>query len=298
MVVVKERHVMISFVAIGDFGARTPLRDEMIGAIHSFGPRADAVLALGDNFYDRGVVSADDPRWKEWRDAFRPTSPWLAVLGNHDYLGDIHAQIGRNRSDGWFMPSRYYDRIFPFEDGGGGVHVVCLDTFDLSPMESAANSFGMGMSAEEWGRLEFQPSIQLGWLDQVLAMSRATWKVVIGHYPIYSCGSHGDNGELMANLLPILKRHRVDFYISGHDHNISHFKEDDTQFVVSGTGSRLTHARPKSGYSTLNQDRGVFALQCHPTHARFGFIDRQGEWFFHRTAIPNTPRVIFSVRRR
>lgn len=288
---------MIFFLAIGDFGEKTPLRDDMISAIHSFKHGADAILALGDNFYDRGVVSADDPRWKEWRDAFRPTSPWLAVLGNHDYLGDIHAQINRTKGDNWFMSARFYDKSFPFEDGGG-VHVVCLDTFELSPMESAANSFGMGMSVEEWGRIEFRPSIQLEWLDQVLSRSQMTWKVVIGHYPIYSCGIHGDNSELIAILLPILKRHSVDFYISGHDHNLSHFKEDDTQFIVSGTGSRLTHSHPKPGYSILNEDRGVFALQCYPTHARFGFINKDGEWFFHRTAIPNTPRVFFSDRQR
>ncbi len=42
------------------------------------------------------------------------------------------------------------------------------------------------------------------WLKDELEKSRARWKLVYGHHPIYSAGTHGDNNGLIRTLLPLL----------------------------------------------------------------------------------------------
>lgn len=51
-----------------------------------------------------------------------------------------------------------------------------------------------------------------------------TWLVVCGHYPVFSVGGHGDTEELLSDLLPLLKRYKVDAYLSGHDHLSAHLE--------------------------------------------------------------------------
>jgi len=61
------------------------------------------VLALGDNFYFRGVSSIDDPLFEEvWEKQFSAPSlltPWYVILGNHDHYGNPEAQIDFGRQD-------------------------------------------------------------------------------------------------------------------------------------------------------------------------------------------------------
>ena len=49
-----------------------------------------------------------------------------------------------------------------------------------------------------------------------------TWVIAIGHYPVFSAGSHGDTQELSVNLLPLLEKYHVHAYFSGHDHISEH----------------------------------------------------------------------------
>ena len=97
---------------------------------------------------------------------------------------------------------------------------------------------------------------QLFWLKSELARSRAPWKLVYGHHPIYSAGVHADSQELIKRLLPILKG-RVDVYLAGHDHDLQHLKEDGGVhfFVAGGGGAGLRE--PTSG------PRSLFAKAAH-----------------------------------
>jgi 3',5'-cyclic AMP phosphodiesterase CpdA len=49
-----------------------------------------------------------------------------------------------------------------------------------------------------------------------------TWLLVVGHYPVFSPGSHGDTDELQTYLLPLLEQYKVDAYFCGHDHLSAH----------------------------------------------------------------------------
>lgn len=271
---------MITFLAFGDFGLHTPVRQDIVRRMLGFTrqDKVDAVLSLGDNFYNYGVQSVQDPQWQDYEQTFHLLAcPFYAILGNHDYLGSIQAQIdyASTRNTHWRMPSRYYDKVFTA--GEESVHVFFLDTFTLCPQESRRNSLAMGMLNFDvlFGQKDLE---QYRWLDRVLAGSTANWKVVVGHYPVFSNGNHGDTSELVQDLLPLLKRHGVDFYLSGHDHDLEFMRREDINFIVSGTGcsSSPVSLSHHSIYSSDTTTFGFFLLQFIGGLARFGFLTNQG----------------------
>jgi 3',5'-cyclic AMP phosphodiesterase CpdA len=103
---------------------------------------------------------------------------------------------------------------------------------------------------------------ELRWLDEQLAQSKATWKIVYGHYQIYSA-SRGDNDEeqedLIHRLLPILKKRGADLYICGHDHNLQILKADGgVNFVVAGGGGAGLYDFEQEEYT-----RSVFKAKAY-----------------------------------
>ena len=63
------------------------------------------------------------------------------------------------------------------------------------------------------------------WLKNSLEKAKAGWKIVFGHMPLYSHGHHGFMDFLSINkfrnsIIKILCEEKVDFYLSGHDHQL------------------------------------------------------------------------------
>lgn len=70
-------------------------------------------------------------------------------------------------------------------------------------------------------------------------------QVVIGHHPPRSNGDHGNNRGIISTWEPVLKKHKVQAYFAGHDHDLEHLRHavDGTytyDIVVTGAGSKLT----------------------------------------------------------
>ena len=57
-----------------------------------------------------------------------------------------------------------------------------------------------------------------------MLLLKPTWLLVVGHYPIFSRGEHGDISELKEYLLPLLIQYKVNAYLSGHDHISEHLQ--------------------------------------------------------------------------
>ena len=70
-----------------------------------------------------------------------------------------------------------------------------------------------------------------------------TWLLVVGHYPVFSSGSHGDIKELNRHLLPLLRRYNVHAYFSGHDHISEHLSANGTEYFVVGAGSMIDYLK-------------------------------------------------------
>ena len=87
-----------NFLSIGDWGDDN-CKENTATVFAQYAADSDAqfVLAIGDNMYDSGVKSVDDPQWET---TFEQTMaadaldvPWYVAGGNHDYYGSIDAQI-------------------------------------------------------------------------------------------------------------------------------------------------------------------------------------------------------------
>jgi len=258
------------YLCFGDWGENTHLKKQIADLVKRLKP--DAVLSLGDNFYDTGLLSVYDKKWKDFTSYYH--LPFYAILGNHDHLGSIGAQI-QYKGNGWIMPRRFYD------DKVENVHLIALDTFELAPIESIKNSVGMGMSVNDCQkRIDFfNQENQYEWLEKTLKKSKAQWKIVFGHYPIYSNGAHGDTTQLQIYLLPLLKKYGVHLYLSGHDHSICH-KEDGVHCIVSGCGSRQSHTNPLPGYTSL-PSTGIAYIKTSNV-LEFGFYDLTGSVIMRR----------------
>jgi acid phosphatase len=183
---------------------------------------AQFVLLLGDNFYPRGVRSIDDPQWKtKFENIYDPSVldlPFYAILGNHDYRRNEQAQIEYSRENllsRWKMPDRYYSFSRRLSDG------TRIDFFGI-----------------DTNTIESDP-LQLQWLEKVLALSTAQWKIVFAHHVLYSYGHYGNNRKLIAVLEKRFIRGGVDLFLSGHEHQLQILKSlSGISYMTSGAGSR------------------------------------------------------------
>lgn len=265
------------FLSFGDWGENTPLKQQVKQLVDDKNP--DAILSLGDNFYDHGVQTAFDAVWTTHYASYF-FKPFFAILGNHDHLGNIQAQIDYSHINSlWIMPRRFYDRAY------SDVHLIAIDTYELAPMESILNAAAMDYDPNSMRRFIDQLKIerQLVWLEHVLKNSTSTWKIVFGHYPIYSNGPHGDTTELHKTLLPLLKKYGVHLYLSGHDHNIC-YKEDGVHCLVSGCGSRHSQIHHRLGFARL-PSMGVAYVKTAPKELEFGFYGMNGETLMKKSLI-------------
>src|SRR6202046_366726 len=229
--------------------------------------RPDALLMLGDNFYGEMPDGVNSRRWIKQFEQMYPSSlfpgPAYAVLGNHDYEtfrgNKVEAQLAYTRqSTRWTMPRRWYSVTLPKENPL--LTLICLDS-------NIPGSKGYDLWPWSFVLTRQQHDEQQRWLEAELAKPRTTpFLAVTAHHPLYSNGKHRDNPKLIAQWDSLLRRHKVDLYLSGHDHDLQHleFKGHPTSFVISGGGGAEL-----VGWTTPPQGRGPWGLRA------LGFTDLQ-----------------------
>ena len=272
----------LGFFVIGDWGRhgahhQTAVGRAMAAAAAVSDPRF--IISAGDNFYESGVTGIHDPQWQSsFEDVYTEATlhrPWHVILGNHDYRGNVEAQIDYSRlSKRWHLPERYYTRVETLP-GGGGAEIFFLDT---SPFIRKY----LGTST----RIEGQnPHAQRAWLDAALGRSTARWKIVIGHHPVYTTlgGAGHDQPDLIAAIEPLLRRHRVPLYINGHDHSMQYVEMGGIAYVTTGAGSETYSPGPASRAGFVSGAHGF--LGCAVTHEAIGldFVDSAGRSLFRKT---------------
>jgi hypothetical protein len=273
----------ITFISFGDSGSNTLNKYKISNIIKK--NNINKIILLGDNFYDNGIESEFDKRWKlEYEDLF-PNSKIYSTLGNHCYLGNIQAQINYSKiNKNWILPSRYYDEKIYF-DKNNYIHLISIDTFEIAKDESIKCSNGMNMNKNklDFYIKSFNRKKQLDWLDNILKNSKAKWKIVYGHYPIFSNGlHHGNCKEMIEHVLPILLKYNVNIYLSGHDHNICCSKYKNLYMIVSGNGSNSsTKINNHPFFYKLKSCNGVCYLKFNIDKFEFGFLDLNGNIIFN-----------------
>lgn len=250
----------LNFLVLGDFGRngeyyQKDVAKQMSKAAATIG--SEFVISVGDNFYPKGVQSTQDPHWKvSFEDIYfnyNLQTDWYVALGNHDYNGNVQAQIDYSKiSRRWSMPDRYFKKTVKLNDGSKAL-IVFIDT---SPFIKSYYSKGDEIEYN----VKTQDTIaQKNWLKETLQNTDSTikWKIVVGHHPMYSGGKRKtsqDTKDIEKLLTPIFEQYKVDAYLCGHEHDLQVIKPKTrftTQFL-SGAGSEI---RP-----TGNREGTIFAI--------------------------------------
>lgn len=77
---------------------------------------------------------------------------------------------------------------------------------------------------------------QRRWLESALKASKAPWKIVTLHRPLYSSGLHGGARSLRQTLEPLLTRYRVSLVLAGHEHSYERLEANGIVHIVTGGG--------------------------------------------------------------
>lgn len=270
---------MFSFCAVGDWGYMTLIRKNIVTVIQNMMSK-NFIIFMGDNFYPNGVQNIHDKQWSHYEQDFG-NIPSYAVLGNHDYLKDPFAQIMYSSvSINWNMPFFFYDAIHD------DCQIFFIDTMILAPTVTKILTEVMDQSFDQYTTL-FQNLYQqqIVWLEQKLQNCTTKWKIVCGHYPVYSGGFHGDTTELLSSLLPILERHKIDVYICGHDHSMQHIIRNNINYYVAGSGSEITECRNIPGTKYYNSIGGFLNITVDKNNLTSNFIDDHGNILYQHILI-------------
>lgn len=265
--------------------------------------KSQFVLALGDNFYYSGVKSVDDPRFNEtYENVFTADSlqvPWYVVAGNHDWHGNVQAQIDYTQvSKRWQFPDFYYMVRYQLPSSTATVAFIMIDTVML-----CGNTYDDDLQKQPLKPADRAlADKQLLWIEaQLKATITDTYVIVAGHYPVWSIAEHGPTDCLVQSLRPLLIKYNVNAYFSGHDHNLQHIREDNSSvehFVIGSAhvvdpSTDHIDAIPaewlKFHYANEKSLGGFAYIEATPAGMNFTFADGvAGKSLYHTTIKPRT----------
>ncbi len=247
----------LTFTAVGDTGKANEGQWEVSRALKQTCEARNCKfnLLLGDNFYQDGVKSVDDPQFyekfeKQYSDI---KMPFYVALGNHDY-GDLEDKWEQGafeiaysaKNPQWILPKEYYF----FETDG--VLFIVLDTVLLKHNKQVKEQAAMVKTA--------------------INNSKAEWIIVVAHHPYLSNGRHGNAGNYEGLPFPykVSGKYIKDFFdknlcgkmdilFSGHDHNkqiLPGTKKCKATFVVSGAGASATPLKERNPFFAQSEELG------------------------------------------
>ena len=214
------------------------------------------VILAGDNIYNDGEIEKIGAVFE------RPYQPLLqqgvkfhACLGNHDIrTANGEPQV---RYANFNMKGRFY--------------TFRRDSVQFFALDTNHNA--------DW-------KTQLAWLEQELSQSKATWKVVFGHHPIYSSGIYGSNQAFIKSLTPLFQKYGVQLYINGHEHNYERTRAiNGTTYLICGGGAG-TRPVERSAWTEHSASKLSFAAyEVYPDRIEISGIDTKNR-VFDRGMIP------------
>ena len=234
------------------------------------------VAAAGDVHHFEGVASVEDPLWMTNYELIYSHPElmieWLPVLGNHEYRGNTQAVIDYSQvSRRWCMPDRYYAKSYQLDDSAT-LKLIFIDTTPLIDkyQEESEESYH-DVAAQDIDR-------QLRWLDSTLCASNETWKVVIGHHPIYAQTSKDDieRENMQQRVDPLLRKYGVDLYVCGHIHNFQHIKPEGSKidYVVNTSGSLSRDVSPVEGTVFCSSETGFSVISASDKNLKLYMLDK------------------------
>jgi len=269
-----------NFFVISDMGSTGRFRQDSVahtinrlsGSLHP-----EFVINQGDFFHDDGVRDTLDPLWDaQFEKMF--TAPalqvkWYSILGNHEYIGNPQALIDYGRHNArWTMPERNYTFVRQV-DSLTSVRFVMIDT---SPF-----AFFYRFDPKYHAVKLQDPARTVAFADSVLACSKETWKVVVGHHPVYTSDfSQGNTYRLIEQMAPVLRKYKVDFYLSGHIHKFEHTQREGVDYMTTTTGVKPRWTNPWFFVKYVHRSLGFTVCNVTSQEFTFYFINEKGETLY------------------
>ena len=246
---------MVYLLITGDTGSGKRSQYQVAEAMQSknedLGDQVKACLLLGDNIYETGVDSVDDPQFQsKFEKPYQNIDkPFYLLLGNHDYGNRANDVNNRHmyqikysqKSEKWNIPDRYYHKAFGLCD------FFFLDTnFECMDKDSIAT--------------------QLKDIKKMIRESTNQYKILCGHHTWRSIGGHGNAEEPFETFMKdLLSEVSIDMYMCGHDHCKNHSivtlsNHTKVHNVVIGTGGKAYDENMKY---LENLEIGDFDLEFH-----------------------------------
>lgn len=215
--------------------------------------KVHGIITLGDNIYPHGVKDSNDPLFDKiikepYTKPCLKEIPFYPSLGNHDYKGNITAQIEYSQKNPqWQMPHRFYTVTFG-------------DFFKLIVFDSTWKDFCLNPL-----------TCSLDFLLHEIKNNRHDWLFVSSHHPLSSASKktkgHYAGNDIISFLLRKFICTKVDGWLAGHSHHLEQrkLKSCRTDFFISGGGgAHLNHPH-------LNQEESIFV------QSEYGFIELEIE---------------------
>ena len=278
---------MSRFWCVGDWGLSNEYQQRLVPLLSSVDSQSSSflkkekstILALGDNFYNDGVGSIKDSAWVSvWWEPLQShlMRKWVACLGNHDYHQNPDAQVQFSLAypeSLWHMPRRYF--LYTEERNGVTTYLLVLDTVSLCPQTSIRFAHVHPHHLQN-------PDTQWAWIEKTLYDLNEKRKkspqpiniMLMGHYPIFSNGHHGDTPELIL-LWKMMKEYKVQAYLFGHDHTaVLEVKENillvgssaiSYTYPTFGSVVQLSDISPKHSFYYYHPLHSVWSIDVFPS---------------------------------
>jgi hypothetical protein len=276
----------LRFVAVGDTGKGNDGQHAVANAMaNRCATRGcDFAILLGDNIYESGITSPDDPQMQAKFEQVYAAVPveFQIVLGNHDYGGEgLGTEFGKAafeiaysaRSQKWRLPAAHYHFTKPLTE------FFVLDT----------NLMMFGRDADQ--KTNIPP-----WI----AASTARWKIALGHHPYISNGPHGNAGfydgvtvgglTAGSGVKDFMDQYvcgKVDLYLGAHDHSMQWLAGtcNGTALILSGAGAQPTTLPGKNATSFQSTALGFLYVTITEAQLTAEFVDSTGATVYSNSLV-------------
>lgn len=237
-----------SFIWFGDMH-NDPKTGQLVQDATRRFPETKFYISSGD-LVNTGLHRDDwDKLFSYTRESFAQR-PFMPVPGNHDSQDGLGAGMFQTQFD---LPSNgpgeeYAERSYFFRYGDA-LFLMMDGTLSISD--------------------------QADWLEKTLSENPAKWKFLTVHFPAYN--SVEPYPEIQDSWIPILEKHDVDLYFSGHFHY--YMRSKPLKEFKPGSESNLIFVHSASahgkGFESDKQDQS-FTVLSYPDDYLFQKIDIQG----------------------
>ncbi len=258
----------VRFAAVGDTGTGDKEQYEVAGQMLKIQEKSrfDLLLFLGDNIYESGSPGDFEKKFlKPYEGLIQNQVEMRACIGNHDAPNQYGVLLQKMI---FGMGAKTY---YSFNRKNDLIEFFALDSTILVKEN------------------ELEKKLQMGWFEQSLAKSKAIWKVVFLHHPLYSSarrhGLESDDADKMMNLReliePLLQKFKVKIVLNGHDHVYEHPQpQAGIHYFTSGSGGQLRKGNlertsPFFGFGD-DQTNSFILFSVKPDAAEFWAIDSHG----------------------